>query len=72
MIATPRVTNVSERSTLDNRNVVTKAIVLTYYVGQHGPFTLVTSQMEIDSGAAAAKMQAFASSIAMLPGVAAT
>lgn len=65
----PRVTNVSERNVLGPNNTVQKAVVLTYYVGQHGPFTLVTNQQDINSGAAAAAMQAFAGSLASLPGV---
>lgn len=66
---TPKVTNVAERNTMDARGAIVKGIVLTYYVGQNGPFTLVTTQIDIDNGVANAKMMAFAQSISMLPGV---
>jgi hypothetical protein len=65
----PTVTNVTERNTIDNRNQIMKAIVLTYYVGKLGPFTLVTTQIDIQSGAAQLAMQNFANTLAGLPGL---
>lgn len=65
----PTVTNVSERNVLSPNGNVSKAIVLSYKVGDYGPFTLVTTQQEIASGAALQAMQQFASSLAGLPTV---
>lgn len=65
----PRVTKVEQRNTLNSRNQIVAAIVLTYYVGEHGPFTLTTTQDDITSGKALSQMQAFATTINALPGV---
>lgn len=65
----PTVTGVTERNVLSPNGVVSKAVVLTYKVGTYGPFTLVTTQQDIASGAAAQAMQQFASSLATLPTV---
>jgi hypothetical protein len=65
----PTVTNVTERNSIDNRNQIRKVIVLTYYVGTLGPFTLVTNQLDIQSGAAQLAMQNFANTLAGLPGL---
>ena len=66
---TPTVVRVSEQNSLDRGNNVVKAIVLTYYVGKQGPFTLVTNQVDIASGAAMRAMQSFADSLAVLGGI---
>lgn len=63
----PRVTNVTEKTVLGPNATVTKAIQLTYYVGDYGPFTLVTNQADINSGAARQAMQNFANSLTTLP-----
>ena len=70
MILTPRVTKVQEQNTLDNRMQVVKSIVLTYFVGPHGPFKLVTNQADIQSGVANTAMQNFANTLNTLSGVA--
>lgn len=66
---TPTVTGVSERKTLDTRGAISSALVITYMVGDLGPFTLVTTQTDLASGKANQDMQAFASSLGTLPGV---
>lgn len=63
----PRVTNVTERNVLGQNQQVMKAIVLTYYVGPHGPFTLITNQADLNSGAARLAMQQFAHTLNTLP-----
>lgn len=63
----PKITNVSERNTLGRNNVITKALVITYMVGDFGPFTLVTNQQDLNSGAALLAMQQFAATLANLP-----
>ena len=63
----PRVTNVAEQNVLGPDNRVTKAIKITYYVGEHGPFTLLTNQQDLNSGAARQAMQNFANTLATLP-----
>jgi hypothetical protein len=63
----PRVVNVREQNSLGANGRVTKVVVLTYYVGTYGPFTLVTNQTDLASGAATQQMQAFANTLATLP-----
>lgn len=63
----PKIETVSERSVLGPNRTVQKAIVITYTVGAHGPFTLTTNQADINSGAARQQMQDFANSLALLP-----
>jgi hypothetical protein len=63
----PRVTQVREQNSLAANGQVTKVIVLTYYVGTFGPFTLTTNQNDLASGAAMAAMQNFAATLATLP-----
>jgi ribosomal protein S8E len=67
----PTVTRISERNTLGQNNVITKALVIEYMVGTHGPFTLVTNQQDLNNGAAKAQMVAFAQTLASLPGISA-
>ena len=64
-----QVVNVREQNTLTSAGQVVRSVVLSYKVGTQGPFTLVTNQTDINSGAAAAAMQAFANSLALLPGI---
>lgn len=66
----PQVISVTERNILAGNNTVQKALVITYRVGVHGPFTLVTNEQDINSGAALQTMQAFANTLAMLPAIA--
>lgn len=64
----PKVTNIREQNALGANGQLTKVLVVTYYVGPHGPFTLTTNQADISSGAAALAMQQFAQSLLNLPG----
>lgn len=64
----PRVTSVREQNAIGPNNQVTKVIVVTYYVGTNGPFTLTTNQADISSGAASLAMTQFAQSLLNLPG----
>ncbi len=63
----PRVTNVGEQNVLGADGKVAKAIKITYYVGDHGPFTLLTNQQDLNSGAALQAMRNFANTLATLP-----
>jgi hypothetical protein len=63
----PRVTNVREQQTLGPNGQISKILVLTYYVGTYGPFTLQTTQTDLQSGAATLEMQAFANTLSTLP-----
>jgi hypothetical protein len=63
----PLVTNVAEKNTLGANRQLQKSIVLTYMVGSFGPFTLVTTQADLQSGVAAASMQQFANTLNALP-----
>ncbi|HLJ76889.1 MAG TPA: hypothetical protein VKT75_05725 [Acidobacteriaceae bacterium] len=64
---TPRVTGIRETRAVGQNGQITTAIVITYMVGTYGPFTLTTTQQEIDSGAAQQAMQKFASTLGTLP-----
>jgi hypothetical protein len=63
----PRVTGVREQNALGANGQITKVLVVTYYVGSYGPFTLTTNQNDLASGAAMTAMQNFASTLAALP-----
>lgn len=63
----PIVTNVTEQNILGANGQISKGIVLTYKVGMFGPFTLITNQTDVQSGAAMTQMQQFATSLAQLP-----
>lgn len=67
MVLQPFITNVQERNTLTPGNQLAKALVITYMVGTYGPFTLVTTQEELQSGVAAQKMSQLASTLSALP-----
>jgi hypothetical protein len=67
MALTPTTVNVREQNALGPNGRVQKAIVITYKVGDHGPFTLVTNQADIASGKAQQQMNAFAATLATLP-----
>lgn len=67
---TPKVVSVREQNSIGQNGQVQKVVVLTYMVGTHGPFTLITNQTDLQSGAAAQAMQNFANTINLLPGVA--
>lgn len=64
----PIVISVTERNTLDQRNQVVRSVVVTYKVGNFGPFTLITSAGDIANGTANQQMQAFANTLTQLPG----
>lgn len=63
----PVVTDITERKAVDQKRNITTAIVVTYKVGDFGPFTLITNQQEMQNGQAQAKMQAFARTLQQLP-----
>lgn len=63
----PRVTNVREQQSLGPNGQITKILVVTYFVGAYGPFTLNTNQVELQNGVANAAMQAFANTLSALP-----
>lgn len=63
----PRVISVRETQVAGQNGQIQKAIVISYYVGTYGPFTLTTSQHDIDSGAAVQAMQKFAATLGTLP-----
>lgn len=63
----PVVVSATETNTIGPNRQIVKAVILKYKVGDDGPFTLVTSQSDIQSGVAAAAMQTFANSLALLP-----
>ena len=64
---TPNVIGIRETRVVGQNNVISNAIVITYRVGAYGPFTLTTTQQDIDSGAAMAAMQRFAATLGTLP-----
>jgi hypothetical protein len=64
-----KVIGVREQNTLNPAGGITKVIVLTYMVGTQGPFTLLTTQTDLNSGAANTAMQNFANTLALLPGI---
>jgi len=63
----PQVIGVQEARAIDAVGRPTKSIVVTYKVGPYGPFTLNTTQIDLQSGAAMQQMQAFAATLANLP-----
>lgn len=69
---TPRVIGVRENRTVNPNGTIGAAIVITYMVGTYGPFTLTTTQQDIDSGAANQALQKFAATLGTLPAAAAS
>lgn len=63
----PVVQKISQQNSLSAGGQIVPSIVISYTVGSHGPFTLVTTQADISSGKAKQQMQAFATSLATLP-----
>ena len=63
----PNVIGVRETQVAQPNGQIGRAIVITYKVGAYGPFTLTTSQQDIDSGAAMQAMQRFAATLGTLP-----
>jgi hypothetical protein len=64
-----RVIKVGEASALDQAGKLVKAVVLSYMVGDQGPFTLNTTQADLLSGVAKTQMEQFAATLALLPGL---
>ena len=64
-----KVVGVREQNTIGANGQIQKAVVLTYTVGTQGPFSLVTNQQDLQSGAAAQAMQNFANTLGLLPGL---
>lgn len=63
----PVVTSVREQNTLGKNGQIQKSIILTYTVGPHGPFTLITTAADIANKTAQKQMQDFANTLATLP-----
>lgn len=63
----PEVLSVSERKILNKNGTISTGLSISYRVGVHGPFTLLTTQQDIASGVAAQAMQNFANQLATLP-----
>lgn len=63
----PKIIGVTEGRAIDPAGRVSKVVVVQYRVGTYGPFTLETSQVELDNGVAQQKMQAFANTLGNLP-----
>ncbi len=66
---TVKVTNVREQNTLGQNGQIQKVVVLSYMVDTQGPFTLITNQTDLQSGAAQQAMQNFANTLGLLPGL---
>ena len=64
---TPNTIGVRETNVAGKDGRLQRAIIITYMVGAYGPFTLQTTQQEIDSGAAQAALQKFAATLGTLP-----
>jgi hypothetical protein len=64
-----RVTKVSETDGLDANGRLQKMIVVTYTVGEHGPFTAQFTKDEFAAGAVQGKLNEFAQNLLLLPGV---
>jgi len=64
-----KVVSVGEGRVLGQNNTISTVIVVKYMVGSLGPFTLQTTQAELNNGKAAQAMQAFAATLGTLPGV---
>lgn len=62
----PVIVSATEQNTIGPNRQIVKAVVLRYTVGDYGPFTLVTTQADIQSGVAMQSMQTFANSLALL------
>lgn len=60
---TVRVIKVSETRQLDTRNQPQRAILFSYMVGDHGPFTLTATPQEVETGQAKQNIQAFADQV---------
>lgn len=63
----PVIIGIKEGRALAPNGQVTAVLNVTYTVGAFGPFTLVTSQSELQSGAAMQKMKEFAATLSTLP-----
>lgn len=63
----PVVISVQERNIVGANLVITTALVVSYKVGELGPFTLVTTQTDLQSGKALTQMQQFAATLGTLP-----
>ena len=66
----PNIVNVSQTSSLDAQGNVLPQVVVTYKVGMHGPFTAVFPAADFTAAAAQQVMNARASDINQLVGMA--
>lgn len=62
-----KILGVTESRGIDSAGRVTKGLVVTYKVDTLGPFTLNTTQADLQSGKALQEMQAFAATLGTLP-----
>jgi hypothetical protein len=61
-----KVVRVSERVNVGAFGPAQKSLLIQYMVDNHGPFTLETTQEELDNGTATRKMQTFADTLGRL------
>lgn len=67
MALQPKVISATEGTAIGPNKQLIRTVILTYMVGDFGPFKLSTTQADIQSGAAMTAMTTFANSLAALP-----
>jgi hypothetical protein len=67
---TPQITNVKSTQVLGADKRITSGLAITWSLGPHGPFTLITNQADVASGKALQTINAQAAAILALPGAA--
>jgi hypothetical protein len=63
----PKIISVKEQRALDPGGAVRAVLNVTYTIGTYGPFTLLTTWTDLQSGAAMQTMQQAAATLNMLP-----
>jgi hypothetical protein len=63
----PVVTSVKESQAVGPDRRLKSVVVVSYMVGNDGPFTLTTTQAELANGIAQQQMNAFAATLSSLP-----
>jgi hypothetical protein len=66
----PQVTNVKSQNVLSANGKITTGLAVTWSLGPHGPFTLITNQTDLANGKALQEINALAAAINALPGAA--
>lgn len=64
---TPKIIAVKEQRALDPGGAVRMVLAVSYVVGNNGPFTLLTTWADLQSGAALQQMQQAAATLSALP-----